>query len=137
MDRMGIWPEQLADYLALVGDSVDNIPGVPGIGAKTAAVLLQHFGDIQTLLQAGDQIAEVPVRGAKNLSAKIDTYGEQILIARKLASIAEDAPVGNPELTRQPIALDALADFCQRMGLGERLLERAERLIDSVESGAE
>ena len=137
MDRMGIWPEQLADYLALVGDSVDNIPGVPGIGAKTAAVLLQHFGDVQTLLQAGDQIAEVPVRGAKNLSAKIDAYGKQILMARKLASIAEDAPVGNPELTRQPIALDALADFCQRMGLGERLLERAERLIDSVESGAE
>jgi 5'-3' exonuclease len=147
MERMGVWPEQLADYLALVGDSIDNIPGVPGIGAKTAAALLKHFGSLRTLLQAGELIAEVPVRGAKNLPAKIEAYREQILMARKLTKIAEDAPVGhvdmgtvdissgaNAELKRQPIALDALTDFCQRMGLGEHLLAKAKRLVDGVES---
>ncbi|MDX2350550.1 MAG: 5'-3' exonuclease H3TH domain-containing protein [Porticoccus sp.] len=141
MGRMGVWPEQLADYLALVGDSIDNIPGVPGIGAKTAAALLKHFGSLNALLQAGELIGEVPVRGAKNLSAKIDAYREQILMARKLTKIAEDAPVGhvdmnpgpNRELKRQPIALDDLAAFCQRMGLGEYLLSKAERLVDGVE----
>ena len=88
MGRMGVWPEQLADYLALVGDSIDNIPGVPGIGAKTAAALLKHFGSLNELLQAGELIGEVPVRGAKNLSAKIDAYRKQILMSRKLTKIA-------------------------------------------------
>jgi 5'-3' exonuclease len=141
MGRMGVWPEQLAEYLALVGDSIDNIPGVPGIGAKTAAALLKHFGSLNALLQAGELIGEVPVRGARNLPAKIDSYREQILMARKLTKIAEDAPVGhadmnpgaNIELKRQPIALDDLATFCQRVGLGEHLLSKAKRLVDGVE----
>ncbi|MDX2349369.1 MAG: 5'-3' exonuclease H3TH domain-containing protein [Porticoccus sp.] len=142
MVRMGVWPEQLADYLALVGDSVDNIPGVPGVGAKTAAALLKHFGSLHALLQADELIAEAPVRGAKNLPAKIGAYREQILMARELTKIAENAPMdnveinpeANVELKRQPVALNALTDFCQRMGLGERLLAKADRLVDGMGS---
>ncbi len=128
MDRMGVWPEQVADYLALVGDSSDNIPGVPGIGPKTACALLKHFGSLDLLLQAGDQIKAVPVRGAKQLPAKIETYREQILIAKRLTEIVGDAVLDEPVLDRRPIELDALDDFCQRMGLGGSPVSRAEKL---------
>jgi len=128
VDRVGVWPEQMADYLALVGDSSDNIPGVPGIGPKTACALLKHFGSLNVLLQAGDQINEVPVRGAKKLAEKIDSYREQIVLAKRLTEIADDAVLGKPALQRRPIALDALDDFCQRMGLGDSPVGRAEKL---------
>ena len=65
----GVWPEQIADFLALAGDSVDNIPGVPGVGKKTAAALLQHFGSLDNVYANLDTVHEVSVRGAKTLGA--------------------------------------------------------------------
>ena len=128
-EYMGVWPEQIADYLALVGDSIDCIPGVPGVGAKTAIGLLNHFEGIDKLLSAdASDIAGVPVRGAKKLPAKIADYREQILMAQKLTCIADDAPVGKVSLQRQPILLDKLSAFCDRMGLGERLILRAKKI---------
>ena len=67
----GVWPEQIADFLALAGDSVDNIPGVPGVGKKTAGALLQHFGSLDEVLGNLDKVHEVEVRGAKTLGAKL------------------------------------------------------------------
>ncbi|MFT7300614.1 MAG: hypothetical protein ACI89Z_001072 [Porticoccus sp.] len=131
MGRMGIWPEQLADYLALVSDSIDNIPGVSGIGAKTDAVLLQHFGDIQTLLQAGDQIAGVPVRDEKNLSAKIDAYGE------KAHQHCRGCAHGKPGTNSTANSTGYVGRFLPTYGAGWAFIGKAERLIDSVESGAE
>ena len=132
-ERLGVWPEQVADYLALVGDSIDCIPGVPGVGAKTAMALLDHFPDIDALMTADPtEIVDLPVRGAKKLPAKIEEYREQILMARKLTLIADDAPVaatiGSPQLQRQSIALGKLAEFCERMGLAGRLIARAEKV---------
>ena len=125
---IGIWPEQLADYLALVGDPVDNIPGVPGIGPKTAAALLSHFGTLDAVLTAGEQLAEVPVRGAAKLAQKIDACREQLAIARQLTGIAGDAPIGEPSLCRRAPALASLEDFCRRMGFGAGMWDRIERL---------
>ena len=132
--KMGVWPEQVADYLALVGDSIDCIPGVPGVGDKTATALLSHFADIDVLFAADNQeIIDIPVRGAKSLPAKVTEYREQILMARQLTVIAGDAPVGQPQLQRQAITLDKLTEFCDRMGLGGRFIERAERVNQQMD----
>ena len=106
---------------------------MPGVGAKTAVALLNHFPGIDALMAAdANEIADLPVRGAKKLPAKIEEYQEQILMARKLILIADDAPVaaiiGSPQLQRQSIALDELAEFCKRMGLAGRLIARAEKV---------
>src|SRR5262249_16664275 len=64
-ERYGVGPKQLGDVLALMGDSVDNIPGVPGIGEKTAAELIQHFGSLDNLLARTAEVSSVPkLRGA-------------------------------------------------------------------------
>jgi 5'-3' exonuclease len=133
-EKMGVWPEQVADYLALVGDSIDCIPGVPGVGDKTATALLNHFESIDDLLAVDNQkITDIPVRGAKKLPDKIAEYREQILMARELTVIAEDAPIGQPQLQRQTIALDKLTEFCDQMGLGGRLIARAEKVNQQME----
>src|SRR3546814_12000287 len=64
--RHGVEARQIADYLALCGDAVDNIPGVPGIGAKTAAVLLSHFDSLDALLERIDEIAYLRFRDRKS-----------------------------------------------------------------------
>ena len=68
-----VWPEQIADFLALAGDSVDNIKGVPGVGKKTATALLQHFGSLEKVYENLDKVHEVNVRGAKTLGDKLIT----------------------------------------------------------------
>ena len=88
--KFDVWPEQIADYLALVGDTADNIPGVPGVGAKTAAALLGHFGDIDKLYADLDNVAEVKVRGAKTLGAKLGEHRELCDLSRQLTIIARD-----------------------------------------------
>ncbi|TNF03002.1 MAG: flap endonuclease [Gammaproteobacteria bacterium] len=128
MDTLGVWPEQLADYLALVGDPVDHIPGVPGIGAKTAMAMLDRFGSLDTILVAGDALAEVPVRGASKLPMKIAGCREQLTMIRQLTGIAEDAPIGEPSVRRRAVQLNELSDFCLRMGFGHNVFQRIQRL---------
>ncbi len=65
-ERFGVAPERFADFLALMGDSVDNIKGVPGVGPKTAAALMKEFVSLEELYDNLDRVAEIPVRGAAN-----------------------------------------------------------------------
>jgi 5'-3' exonuclease len=92
--RYGVHAHQVADYLGLTGDAIDNIPGVPGIGAKTAATLLEHFGSLDALLE---RVAEVPylrsVRGGAAHAARLKEHREVALLSRRLATIACDAPL--------------------------------------------
>ena len=90
--KFGVRPEQMADYLGLAGDSVDNIPGVAGVGAKTAAALLGAFEDLEELYADLDRVAELPVRGAKGLGAKLEAGREIAFLSRELATVARDAP---------------------------------------------
>jgi len=85
--KWGIPPSQMIDYLALLGDKVDNIPGVPGIGAKGAATLLARFGDLTTLL---DSTHELKGRQQKNLRE----FREQAVLSRDLATIDRHVPLG-------------------------------------------
>ena len=70
-EKFGVLPEQMADYLALTGDAVDNIPGVPGIGPKSASALLREFGDLDSLFERVDEVAGMKIRGAKSIHRKL------------------------------------------------------------------
>lgn len=91
--RLGVHPEQVADFLALMGDAVDNIPGIPGIGAKTAAILLGHFGTLDALLARSDEVAFLRMRGAATASQKLREHAGLARLSRQLTGIALDAPV--------------------------------------------
>lgn len=90
--KFGVRPAQIRDFLGLAGDSVDNIPGVPRVGAKTAVALLAHFDDLEALYADLERVAEVPVRGAKTLGKKLAEHRELAFLSRDLATIALDAP---------------------------------------------
>jgi len=131
-ESFGVWPEQIADFLALAGDAVDNIKGVPGVGKKTASVLLEHFGSLEEIYGNLDKVHEVNVRGAKTLSTKLEAHKDDALLARRLTGIACDAPIENAEAAMQPSAprlgdINALFD---EAGIGMALRRQAERVSD-------
>lgn len=114
-ERLGVHPHQVADYLALCGDAVDNIPGVPGVGAKTAAALLAHFGSLDALLDRVDEVPFLRIRGAASCAVKLKEHRDAALLYRRLTRIALDAPV-SPEadalrrLRGDAEAMDALSE---------------------------
>ena len=89
--KFGVGPELIIDYLALMGDKVDNIPGVPGVGEKTALGLLVGLGGGLDVLYASlDKVAELPIRGAKTLGAKLAEHKEMAYLSYELATIKTD-----------------------------------------------
>ena len=88
--KFGILPKQMIDYQSMVGDSVDNISGISGIGAKTASALLQHFGTLDDMFDNIHDAVNVPVRGAKTLVKKLEEGKENALRARKLVKLLDD-----------------------------------------------
>ncbi|PVZ81127.1 DNA polymerase I [Serratia sp. S1B] len=89
-DKYGIPPELIIDFLALMGDSSDNIPGVPGVGEKTAQALLQGVGGLDVLYANLDSIATLSFRGAKTMAAKLEQNKELAYLSYKLATIKTD-----------------------------------------------
>ncbi len=131
--RHGVEARQIADYLALTGDSVDNIPGVPGIGAKTAAALLAHFGTLDALLERVDEVPYLRLRGAASTARKLREHREQALLCRQLTTIALDAPLEGvrPHFARaggDAAALQALCDALRFGPLTRRRLHEAAGL---------
>ena len=128
----GVWPEQIADFLALAGDAVDNIKGVPGVGKKTATVLLQHFGSLEKIYDNLDRVHEVNVRGAKTLGTKLETHRDDAMLARQLTGIACDAPIDDAEAAMQPSApkLGEINALFDEAGIGTALRRQAERVSD-------
>lgn len=129
--RHGVHAHQIADYLALTGDAVDNIPGILGIGPKSAAVLLAHFGSLDALLERLDEVPFLRLRGAAQLAARLREQRPQALLWRQLTTIALDAPLPAHDFTRQsgdPAELDALADWVGFGPLTRRRLAAAAGL---------
>ncbi|MBB98829.1 MAG: DNA polymerase I [Rhodobacteraceae bacterium] len=89
-EKFGVGPEKVVEVQALAGDSVDNVPGVPGIGLKTAALLINEFGDLETLLSKADTIKQNKRR--ENLIE----FAEQARISRELVTLKDDVPVVEP-----------------------------------------
>lgn len=113
--RFGVAPEQIADLLALAGDRIDNIPGVPGIGRATAARLLAKWGDIDTLFARLDDVAAMRFRGAARVAALLREHEAVVRLSRRLTGMldADGLPDSPGALQRRPpqtATLDALFD---------------------------
>ncbi len=106
MEKFGVPPELIIDYLALMGDKADNIPGVPGVGKKTACALLNQLGSIDTIYDNLDKVPTLDIRGAKSLAKKLADHVEQAKLSYQLATIkldcelppeAQNAQLGAPD----------------------------------------
>jgi len=130
-ERLGVHPNQVADYLALCGDAVDNIPGVPGVGAKTAAVLLHHFGSLDVLLERIDEVGYLRFRGAAACALKLREHGEKARLYRRLTRIALDAPGASAAdtLRRKSDPQNRLDALCDQLGFGAFTRSRLRSLL--------
>ncbi len=90
VDKFGIPPELIIDLLALMGDKVDNIPGVPGVGEKTALGLLQGLGGLDAIYESLDKVESLSFRGAKTMAAKLEKERDNAYLSYRLATIATD-----------------------------------------------
>jgi DNA polymerase I len=129
--RFGAAPELIADFLALTGDSVDNIPGVPGIGKKTAAELFAVFGSLDELYANLERVADLKLRGAGGIAAKLLAHKDAAYLARRLTGILCDIPLQAhvDDLRRRPPDDARLQCFFDDHGFGSILRQQARRII--------
>ncbi len=128
--RFGVLPERFADYLALTGDEVDNIPGVPGIGHRTAVSLMRAFSSLDELYADLARVAGLRIRGAATLGARLAEHRESVYLSRALTRIACDLRLGvtGGELRRREPDLPALSALYDQLGFGPFLRRQSERL---------
>jgi DNA polymerase-1 len=119
LEKFGVPPEKVGDVLALMGDSVDNVPGVPGIGPKTASQLIQTYGDLETVLASTDQISK------PKLKQSLIDHAEDARLSRELVRLVCDAPLPEPldELALKGIPKEPLEEFLAEQGF-KSLLNR-------------
>ena len=110
-EKFGLPPELIIDYLALMGDKVDNIPGVPGVGEKTALALLQGLGSVDDIYANLDKVAGLDFRGAKKMHEKLEANKELAFLSYRLATIKVDVELeyGPQDLVMKPEDREALA----------------------------
>jgi DNA polymerase I len=130
-ERFGVLPERMADYLALMGDAVDNIQGVPGIGKKTASMLLKHYQSLEHLYENLDSVLKLKIRNAGFVVGQLRDYRDAAFLARKLTVIATDAPTPPvDQLQRRKPDLPTFNRLCDDFGFGRLLRNQAERIVE-------
>jgi|SRR5688500_4056260 5'-3' exonuclease len=131
-ERFGVLPERMACFLALMGDAVDNIPGVPGIGRKTASFLFTHFESLQQLYDDLDRVLKLKLRNAEFVCAQLRDYRERAFLARQLTEIACNMPldIGFDGLRRRSPDLAALQTLYDAVNFGPMLRMQAGRILD-------
>ncbi|KAF6660886.1 DNA polymerase I [Pantoea sp. EKM101V] len=114
--KYGVPPALIIDFLAMMGDSSDNIPGVPGVGEKTAQALLQGLGSMQTIYDNLDKVADLSFRGAKTMATKLEQNREVAFLSYQLATIKTDVELAQPceELTVTDPDIEALQSLFSR-----------------------
>jgi 5'-3' exonuclease len=129
-ERFGVIPERMADFLALMGDAVDNIPGVPGVGRKTAATLLKHFETLEGVFENLEAVPKLKFRGASFVAQSLREHREKAFLSRQLTGIACDMPlgVGHDDLRRRSPDLAAADAFYDAHGFGRLLRAQARRV---------
>lgn len=128
--RFGAIPELIADFLALTGDTVDNIPGVPGIGKKTAAELFAIFGSLDELYANLGKVPALKLRGAAAVAARLLAHKESAYLARRLTGIVCDIPLKATldDLKPRPPDRARLESFFDAHGFGNILRQQARRI---------
>jgi 5'-3' exonuclease len=126
-EKYGVLPESIPDWLALVGDTADGFPGLPGFGAKTAAALLRSYGHIEAIPDDPRSWDVAGVRGAERLAATLAAGREVAARFKVLATLRIDAPVGTVDEWEWKGPRPALDDWCTRFG-SPRLAQRAAAL---------
>lgn len=128
-DWLGVRAEQVPDWLALTGDAVDNIPGVPGIGAKTAAALLGEFASLDAIYADLERVATLPLRGAKRVQKLLREHEPSARLARQLTGVAidPDLQVAVHEVQRRKVEEQELGRVCEQLGLGRMSTARLLR----------
>ena len=117
--QRGVAPRSIPDLLALVGDTADGIPGLPGIGDKTAGVLLGRYGHLESI-PAQASAWDVKIRGAETIAATLRDHRDEALLYRRLATLIEDVPL--PEKTADDLVFrgvprQAYESWCDRLGV--------------------
>lgn len=130
-EKFGVTPSQIADFLALAGDTVDNIPGAPGIGGKSAAALLAEFQDLETLLNETPRVSTLNIRGAKRMQKILEEHEASIRLYRQITGIDCDIPldISTAHVSRGAVDELLLAEFCEEMNFGEGLLNRMKQTV--------
>ena len=125
--KFGVAPGALPDWLALVGDAADGIPGLPGFGPKTAAVVLRRYGAIENIPDDG-AVWDVPLRGTERLAATLAARRADAALYKRLATLRTDVPLREslPELRWQGARRTAYAALCARLGF-QGLSDRPQR----------
>ena len=131
VEKFGVPPEKVVDVQALAGDSTDNVPGVPGIGLKTAAQLIVDYGDLDTLLDRAGEIKQPKRR------ENLQEHAEMARISRELVRLKQDVPVEVPltELKRQALDNAKLMEFLKLMEF-KRLIARFQTEEDAADTAA-
>lgn len=129
--RFGVKPEQMPCFLALMGDAVDNIPGVPGVGRKTASMLFDHFQSLAHLYDDLERVLKLKMRNAGFVAAQLRDHRESAFLARQLTQIACDMPLDVDLycLQRRLPDLSVLNRFYDSVGFGRLLRNQAERIV--------
>lgn len=141
VDKFGIPAELIIDYLALMGDSSDNIPGMPGVGQKTALALLQGIGSIDEVAVRLEEVPALGFRGSKTFAKKFKEHKEVVYLSRDLATIKTDVelPVKVDDLKARPIDKDGLITIYREFEFRSMIaeLEKGESSESSEEAAEE
>ena len=126
--NLGVPPECVADLLALAGDSIDNIPGVPGVGHKSAVALLAALENLEGVYLGLERIPGLGLRGARRIRGLLEAHREQAFLCRELTRIRRDVPLpwGPDALDRPPLAATA----ADAVALPVQLRSRLRRMAD-------
>jgi len=129
--RFGVVPERMACFLALMGDAVDNIPGVPGVGRKTASMLFRHYESLVHLYDNLDGVLRLKLRNAGFVCGQLRDHRDAVFLARKLTAIACDVPLqaALSDLRRRPPNLEVVNRLYDSVGFGRLLRNQAERIF--------
>jgi DNA polymerase-1 len=134
-ERFGVRADQIIDYLALVGDKSDNIPGVPGVGEKSAVPLLERFPHVDDLLANLDAVSELPIKRSRAIAKSIDENRDKLLLSRDLATIRTDVDLDKTIDDLKPGAPDlkTLRPLYERLELRRLLENLPEAAVAQVE----